>query len=161
MKSVFVSYLFNHHYFVNQQKYVTDACAETRLSLANLFNIRITSGAERLQPVMIRTASELSGSMYRSRFIRDFRKASESFPFRNCLLTSCCTITTPTAGTILRQRDIPFLKNRSNAKYSMKRLRLRIFPYLMKQKPLKNSRNIPMICYPAPGRFPKNNIYWC
>ena len=61
MNRVFVDYLFNHHYFVNQPEELTDACAETRLSLANLFNIRITAGAELLQPVMIQTASEIIG----------------------------------------------------------------------------------------------------
>lgn len=61
MNRVFVTYLFNHHYFVNQPEQITEAQAETRLSLANLFNIRITSGAELLQPVMIRTASEIIG----------------------------------------------------------------------------------------------------
>ncbi|MBQ6505440.1 MAG: TerD family protein [Flexilinea sp.] len=61
MNRVFVDYLFNHHYFVNQPEELTDACAETRLSLANLFNIRITSGAELLQPVMIQTASRIIG----------------------------------------------------------------------------------------------------
>ena len=61
MNRIFVEYLFNHHYFVNQPEELTDACAETRLSLANLFNIRITKGAELLQPVMIQTASELIG----------------------------------------------------------------------------------------------------
>ncbi len=61
MNRVFVAYLFTHHYFVNQPEELTDACAETRLSLANLFNIRITAGAELLQPVMIKTASEIIG----------------------------------------------------------------------------------------------------
>ncbi len=61
MNRVFVTYLFNHHYFVNQPEQITEAQAETRLSLAKLFNIRISSGAELLQPVMIRTASELIG----------------------------------------------------------------------------------------------------
>ena len=61
MNRVFVTYLFNHHYFVNQPKEQTEAQAETRLSLANLFNIRITEGAELLQPIMIRTASEIIG----------------------------------------------------------------------------------------------------
>ena len=61
MNGVFVTYLFNHHYFVNQPKQITEAQAETRLSLAKLFNIRITYGAELLQPVMIRTASEIIG----------------------------------------------------------------------------------------------------
>ena len=61
MNRVFVTYLFNHHYFVNQPEQITDAQAETRLSLAKLFNIRITSGAELLQPVMIQTASEIIG----------------------------------------------------------------------------------------------------
>ena len=61
MNRVFVAYLFNHHYLVNQPEEQTDACAETRLSLANLFNIRITAGAELLQPVMIKTASEIIG----------------------------------------------------------------------------------------------------
>lgn len=61
MNRVFVAYLFNHHYLVNQPKELTDAHAETRLSLANLFNIRITAGAELLQPVMIKTASEIIG----------------------------------------------------------------------------------------------------
>ena len=75
MNSVFVSYLFNNHYFVNQTEYVTDACAETRLSLANLFNIRITSGAERLQPVMIRTASELIGINVPKPFYQGFPKS--------------------------------------------------------------------------------------
>lgn len=61
MNRVFVTYLFNHNYFVNQPEELTEAQAETRLSLAKLFNIRITEGAELLQPVMIRTASELIG----------------------------------------------------------------------------------------------------
>ena len=61
MNRVFVTYLFNHHYFVNQPEQITEAQAETRLSLAKLFNIRITYGAELLQPVMIRTASEIIG----------------------------------------------------------------------------------------------------
>ena len=61
MNRVFVTYLFNHHYFVNQPEKSTDSCAETRLSLANLFNIRITAGAELLQPDMIRTASKIIG----------------------------------------------------------------------------------------------------
>lgn len=61
MNRVFVTYLFNHHYFVNQPEQITEAQAETRLSLAKLFNIRISSGAKLLQPVMIRTASELIG----------------------------------------------------------------------------------------------------
>ena len=61
MNRVFVTYLFNHYYFVNQPEEQTEAQAETRLSLANLFNIHITEGAELLQPVMIQTASELIG----------------------------------------------------------------------------------------------------
>jgi len=61
MNEVFVAYLFTHHYFVNQPEQLTEAQAETRLSLAKLFNIRITSGSELLQPVMILTASEIIG----------------------------------------------------------------------------------------------------
>ena len=61
MNKAFVAYLFKHHYFVNQPEELTDAQAETRLSLANLFNIRITAGAELLQPIMIQTASEIIG----------------------------------------------------------------------------------------------------
>lgn len=72
MNGVFVTYLFNHHYFVNQPEQITEAQAETRLSLAKLFNIRITTGAELLQPVMIRTASEIIGVNVPTPFYQGF-----------------------------------------------------------------------------------------
>ncbi|MBQ6521060.1 MAG: TerD family protein [Anaerolineaceae bacterium] len=72
MNEVFVAYLFTHHYFVNQPEQLTVAQAETRLSLANLFNIRITKGAELLQPFMIRTASIIIGVNIPAPFYQGF-----------------------------------------------------------------------------------------
>ena len=72
MNGVFVTYLFNHHYFVNQPEQITEAQAETRLSLAKLFNIRITTGAELLQPFMIRTASVIIGVNVPTAFYQGF-----------------------------------------------------------------------------------------
>ena len=72
MNGIFVAYLFNHHYLVNQPTEITDNAAETRLSLAGLFNIRITEGTELLQPVMIRTASTIIGTGVPKAFYRGF-----------------------------------------------------------------------------------------
>ncbi len=61
MNKIFIAYLFNHHCFVNQPGSETENTVETRISLAEMFNIRIISGAELLQPVMISQASEFLG----------------------------------------------------------------------------------------------------
>ncbi len=45
MNNIFIKYLFNHHYFVSMPEEAAENTAETRLTLANLFNIRITEGA--------------------------------------------------------------------------------------------------------------------
>ncbi len=72
MKNIFVDYLFNHFYFVNQPEQETKDAAETRLALANFFNIRITSGAELLQPYMIKQAEWIIGTYVPEAFYRGF-----------------------------------------------------------------------------------------
>lgn len=62
MKLTFVDYLFNHHFLVNLPDTVTENQAEIRLALGNIFNIRIKSGAELLQPYMIREAEKIIGT---------------------------------------------------------------------------------------------------
>ena len=86
MNRIFVAYLFNHHFLVNQPKEITENGAETRLSLANLFNIRITGGAELLQPVMIRTASEIIGVNVPSAFYRGFPESVRNLSVAELLI---------------------------------------------------------------------------
>ena len=80
MKTIFIKYLFNHHYLINQPNIATENMAETRLALANLFNIRITSGAELLQPAMIRYASEIIGTTVPTAFYRGFPESVRKLP---------------------------------------------------------------------------------
>ncbi len=72
MDKIFLDYLFNHHFLVNQPDKETCCVAETRLTLANLFNIRITEGAELLQPEMIRQAERVIGISVPKAFYRGF-----------------------------------------------------------------------------------------
>ena len=72
MKNIFTDYLFNHFYFVNLPDRETKNAAETRLSLASFFNIRITSGAELLQPYMIKQAARIIGIHVPEAFYRGF-----------------------------------------------------------------------------------------
>ena len=61
MELTFVDYLFNRHYLVNDPNSPTENQAEVRLALGNIFNIRITSGADLLQRYMIREAEKIIG----------------------------------------------------------------------------------------------------
>ncbi len=72
MKKSFLKYLFNHFYFVSLDDEATENQAEIRLSLANLFNIRINSGMELLQGYMIPLASEILGRTVPKAFYRGF-----------------------------------------------------------------------------------------
>ena len=75
MKDIFVKYLFNHHYFVNQDAEKTENSPETRLALAKLFNIRIIEGADLLQPSMINLASDQFGVDVPNAFYTGFPKS--------------------------------------------------------------------------------------
>ena len=82
METQFLDYLFSHHYLVNDPGLVTENQAEIRLALASLFNIRITSGADLLQPYMIRKAEKIIGISVPRAFYQGFpesvRKLSKS-----------------------------------------------------------------------------------
>ncbi len=72
MEDFFINYLFNHFYLVNKPGSSNENKAETRLALANFFNIRIISGAELLQPGMIYQASDIIGIDVPEPFYRGF-----------------------------------------------------------------------------------------
>ncbi len=61
MELTFIDYLFNHHYLVSVSDAATENQAEIRLALGSIFNIRITAGADLLQPYMIREAEKIIG----------------------------------------------------------------------------------------------------
>ena len=72
MELTFVDYLFNHHYLVNDPDSATENQAEIRLALGNIFNIRITSGADLLQRYMIREAEKIIGISVPRAFYQGF-----------------------------------------------------------------------------------------
>ena len=72
MKEIFLNYLFNHFYLVSLDKYKTENQAEIRISLAAMFNIRITAGTELLQEYMIRLASKIIGTRVPAAFYKGF-----------------------------------------------------------------------------------------
>ena len=86
MKKIFLNYLFNHHYLVNQLEFETDCMAETRLTLGNIFNIRITEGAELLQPEMIRQAELIIGISVPKAFYRGFPESVRSLSMETLLI---------------------------------------------------------------------------
>ena len=72
MELTFVDYLFNRHYLVNDPNSPTKNQAEIRLALGNIFNIRITSGADLLQRYMIREAEKIIGISVPRAFYQGF-----------------------------------------------------------------------------------------
>ena len=72
MELTFVDYLFNRHYLVNDPNSPTENQAEIRLALGNIFNIRITSGADLLQRYMIREAEKIIGISVPRAFYQGF-----------------------------------------------------------------------------------------
>ena len=62
MESVFAEYLFKRRFLVNQAAESAENPAETRIALADLFNIRVINRANLLQPYMIRIADKLIGT---------------------------------------------------------------------------------------------------
>ena len=72
MELTFVDYLFNRHYLVNNPNSPTENQAEIRLALGNIFNIRITSGADLLQRYMIREAEKIIGISVPRAFYQGF-----------------------------------------------------------------------------------------
>ncbi len=72
MELTFVDYLFNRHYLVNDPDSPTENQAEIRLALGNIFNIRITSGADLLQRYMIREAEKIIGISVPRAFYQGF-----------------------------------------------------------------------------------------
>jgi len=84
MKELYKEYLFHKHFFVNDlhvdadtetsgvQNVQSDSRFETLFALANLFNIRITSGEKLLTPDMIRFASKELGENVPQPFYEGF-----------------------------------------------------------------------------------------
>ncbi len=71
MNSIFTDYLFEKHLLVSTSD-DTSASFETLFSLANLFGIRIVSGAHLAQPQMLRTAEQCIGYKVPAPFYRGF-----------------------------------------------------------------------------------------
>ena len=61
MNKTFLNYLFNKHILVSQNPEDSHYQAETEIALAILFNIRILSGQDLLEPGMIRVAQDNLG----------------------------------------------------------------------------------------------------
>lgn len=72
MKKVFKDYLFNKHYFVNDSGEKSEQAFETLFALANLFDIKITSGQSLAEEAMLHLAEEQIGYHVPEAFYRGF-----------------------------------------------------------------------------------------
>lgn len=72
MKEIFKKYLFNKGYFVAEEGTGEERPGEVLISLANIFNIKISEGKELAQLDMVRMASEMLGVYVPEPFYKGF-----------------------------------------------------------------------------------------
>lgn len=86
MKSIFKNYLFYRHFFVNDTNICKEEAFEVMISMAKLFNIRLTEGRELATMEHIRFASEKLGENVPKPFYTGFPKSVLELSFDERLL---------------------------------------------------------------------------
>ena len=126
MELTFVDYLFNRHYLVNDPNSPTENQAEIRLALGNIFNIRITSGADLLQRYMIREAEKIIGISVPRAFYQGFPESVRKLSKIELLIDQIIHYYRTYGSNDFSAPGHSFSKKRSNAKFSMKKRRSEI-----------------------------------